>query len=165
MIQELLQMNREVVQQNQDLVQVNQEIVQQTKTLLQKIEIPDKINSVINKGNEFISSMPSIDDFYTILNSYINFLTSFDPTQQIVIANLICTLYFVSLFVSYLGALYANYLINKFDLSNRLPRLAKILHYRMKYQQFYFKYLAALTILGFFLSIGFNIFILYISIL
>jgi DNA repair ATPase RecN len=159
--QELMQQNAEIVQKTSEVIQHSKEVLQQNKTVLQNVsQIQDKINNLINKGSNF--NIPSIDDFYTILNSFLNSLTSFDIPHQIVIGNLVVILYLLSLFISYLSGLYGNYLIDKFDLSNRFPRLAKLLQYRMKYQQYYFKYLGALTFFGFLLGLTFNIFVLYI---
>ena len=163
---QLIEQNAEIVQRTAEVAQQSREVLQQNKAVLQQVsQIQDKINNLINKGNNFISNIPSIDDLYTILNSFLNSLTSFDIPHQIIIGNLVVILYLLSLFISYLSGLYGNYLIDKFDLSNRYPKLAKILHYRMKYQQYYFKYLGFLTFFGLFLSLVFNLFILYVSFL
>ena len=65
------------------------------------------------------------------------------------------------LLVSHISVLYGNYLIQKFDLVNRYPKLYKILEYRMKYQKFYMFYNAILAIILLLLFIIIDILILF----
>ena len=122
------------------------------------------LNQKILDSSYFSSNfISSFDDFKSALNNLLAYLNSFEITQQIVIVNILSFLFLTSLLFSYLAGLYANFLIDKFNLSVRFPKLTKILQYRLKYQQYYFKYLSFLAIYGLFISLAFNIFILYTS--
>ena len=123
------------------------------------------LNQKILDSSYFSSNfIISFDDFKSALNNLLDYLNSFEITQQIVIFNILFNLLLLFLLIDYLAGLYANYLIEKFNLNNILPRLTKILQYKMKYQQFYFKYLILLAFSIILLSLTFNGFVLYILI-
>ena len=53
--------------------------------------------------------------------------------------NLLCIIFIISSIISILIVYYSNYLINKFRLETKYPKLAKFLYYRAKLTNYYIK--------------------------
>ena len=131
---------------------------QQIKTLLQYVlEIQDKIDIIIS--NNFTFNIPSMDDIYTILNNLTDYLSSLDIVQQLIILNVIVSVFLLSLLLEYHIGLYGNFLIEKFNLNNRFPKLGKFIQYRMLYQKYYFRYLSLIAFFTLFFYIIYNLFL------
>ena len=119
------------------------------------------INDNITKDLPDNNSIFPFEDIKTLFNNSLDYFNSFDIQQQILIVNSLSNICLLSLLFSYLSGLYANYLIDKFNLNIRFPRLAKLLYYRLQYQNYYFKYLLFLTIYLILLNLFFNLYILF----
>ena len=83
------------------------------------------------------------------------FFISLDFQSQIVLFNSLCSAFLLSLLSSYLFGKYGNYLIEKFNLEVKYPKLGKILKARLQFQKYYFIYLTILSIA----TLLFNLFI------
>ena len=134
--------NKNFLERNETVInQVKEQsntILEQNKTILEKID-----GCISNKSNNnFISSFEDvkniINNILDVINSYLDFFNSFDLHQQLLLYNIMFTISLLLLLFSYIGGLYANYLIDKLDLSTRFPQIAKLLYYRLQYQKYYF---------------------------
>lgn len=151
---------------NQTVIEQNETIVEQNKTILENINaLKDKIENAINNNNNnnFIPNSDDINNIFNIgidyYNQYFDFLNSFNLHQQMFIYNIIFSFFILSLLFDYLGGLYANYLIEKFELNTKYPKIAKLLKYRLQYQKYYFKYLTFLAVSILIFNIVFNIYL------
>ena len=86
------------------------------------------------------------------------FNLSFD--QQIALFNLFGSVLLLSYLLSTAIILYSNYLIEKYNLEQRYPRIAVLLRYRQKFQKYYIScnILCISIVLIIMLSINFLIF-------
>lgn len=91
------------------------------------------VNAVLDKFNIF-----SLDDLLIILRAYQDYVSTLSIEQTFALAHL--SLFFV-LFSSVLNlsfVFYGEYLIKKFNIVNKYPKLGKIIAIRSKFQHFYF---------------------------
>lgn len=172
-------------QMQSDITEIAETVVNTDKTVN---EINNKIDKTINNSNttgsattindnintagsatpeNITKDLPDknsifpFEDIKTLFNNYLDYFNSFDIHQQILIVNSLSSIFLLLLLFSYLTGLYANYLIDKFNLSIRFPRLAKLLYYRLQYQNYYFKYLLFITIYVLLLNLFFNLYLLF----
>ena len=117
--------------------------------------VSDNVNQVKNsldKNNYLENNLFSFEDIKALFNNYLDYYSasghSFDLAHQIIIMNILTYLFLLSLLLSYVSGLYANYLIENFNLRTRFPKLCKILEYRLTYQRYYFKYIFTLALLA-----------------
>ena len=82
---------------------------------------------------------------------------NFDLNHQLHLLNIIYVLFLCSLLFDYFIGLYGNYLIEKWELKNKYPKLAKFIGYRLTYQKYYFKYIALLAVVSLLTYLIFNI--------
>ena len=86
---------------------------------------------MINSVNKFIDDnnfLPSMDD----ITNFLDYLNSFSITDQIVLMNLLSSLLLLSFLISALFLFYSDYLIERFNIINKYPKVYKILMLRNK---------------------------------
>lgn len=93
--------------------------------------------------NDMLPTWDSITDYFTKLY---DFGGSLPFEYGIVLIHLLVLVIILFLLVSHISVLYGNYLIQKFDLHNKYPKLHKFLKYRMMYQKFYMFYNAIIAL-------------------
>ena len=90
-----------------------------------------------NKKNKLSDESCVFDNVREYFNSYADFLQNLTFEQQIILFNFLCSILLLSYFTSILLIFYSNYLIERFDLEKRYPRIAVFLRYRAKFQRYY----------------------------
>ena len=90
-----------------------------------------------NKKNKLSDESCVFDNVREYFNSYADFLQNLTFEQQIILFNFLCSILLLSYFLSILIIFYSNYLIERFDLEKRIPRIAVFLRYRAKFQRYY----------------------------
>ena len=112
--------------------------------------------SIVDKSSKFISNftLPSIQDLF---NRTVEFFSSFDLFTQALIFNILTSSFLFSLLFSFLIGKYGNYIIDRFNLTERYPRFSNILNLRLRLQKYYFTYLTVLAIITLLLNIFLNV--------
>ena len=128
-------------------------------------EISDKLDKVIiNNSNKILDNnlhLTSFDAITELYNQCYEYMGNFDLNHQLHLYNVVFTLFLSSLLFDYLVGLYGNYLIEKWDLKNKYPKLAKLIEYRIIYQKYYFKYLALWAVVLLLGNLIFNLYFLF----
>lgn len=107
----------------------------------------DKVKDFFNGGNgnhlnneSSSSSSSSIIDYIKDQSTiFYDYFSSLPLEQLIFLFNLLCIIFIISSIISILIVYYSNYLINKFRLETKYPKLAKFLYYRAKLTNYYIK--------------------------
>jgi len=79
------------------------------------------------------------DDYYiiNIIREYKEFLTTLSSTELCLLINITSGLFILFCIISIISAVLGNYLIEKFSLEQKFPRLSKIIQLRVKLQYYY----------------------------
>lgn len=109
----------------------------------------------------FHFSIPSINDLKEYFNLIFNYLNNFSLQDQILIFNSLNSFFILSLFFSFIMGKYANYLVDKFNLVNKFPKLSKLFHYRLQVQKYYYLYLSILAVSALLFNLFINLSILF----
>lgn len=133
-----------------ELQEQNAQLQEQLKESTRSIK-----ESTTKKFVEFNDALLTWEDITDYFYKIIHFGESVPFEYGITLSHLLLMLFILFLLFSHLSVLYGNYLIEKFDLVNKYPKLHKILEYRMKYQKFYMFYnaIVAITLLLIFIII------------
>lgn len=94
-------------------------------------------------------------DVESLFNEFFESISNLDLTQLILLFNIISSILLLNILISVLLSKYGDYLIEKFKLADKYPKLSKLILYRTKVQGIYFKYATILA----FASLFFNLFI------
>jgi hypothetical protein len=140
-----------------------QEKAMDPDTKLSELGILDQlIKQDTNKFGEEISTLnlntgPSLEEEGSINNindlkesSILNFNFSLEWFEGVIFSALLSIIF----------VFYGNILIEKYDLENRYPKLAKLIQLRQKYQKYYFKYYCFLIISIILIEVAFALAIL-----
>lgn len=149
---------KEARQNTQEIKQNLEDATKKVNTLEQKVEYLSKnLSDFISNANKYINnfSITSFQDLKDLFNKYMEFLGSFDLQEQILIFNSLNSFFLLSLLSSFLFNKYGNFLITKFNLVAKFPKLYKVFYYRTQVQKYYFMYISFLAIT----SLIFNLFI------
>ena len=165
-----------IANQNQTIADQSQIIADQQQTISdQQGSIQsqqDHIRSLADKTSSSSSSVQgssssssdqagSIDqnnlfgDVESLFNEFFESISNLDLTQLILLFNIISSILLLNILISVLLSKYGDYLIEKFKLADKYPKLSKLILYRTKVQGIYFKYATILA----FASLFFNLFI------
>lgn len=149
---------KETRQNTQEIKQKLEDATKKVNTLEQKVDnLSKNLSDFISNANKYINnfSITSFQDLKDLFNKYMDFLGSFDLQEQILIFNSLNSFFLLSLLSSFLFNKYGNFLITKFNLVEKFPKLYKIFYYRTQVQKYYFMYISFLAIT----SLIFNLFI------
>nr|WVH38301.1 hypothetical protein [Trametes meyenii] len=117
------------------------------------------IDNSIDNCNKLINnfSIPSITEAF---QKSVAFFSQFDLLTQCLIFNIITSVSLLNLLYIFLLSKYGNYLIEKFNLEAKYPKLNKFFKARLFFQNYYYKYLTVLAILFLLNSIFINLYAL-----
>ena len=149
---------KEARQNTQEIKQKLEDTTKKVDTLKHKLDnISQNLNDLISKANKYINnfSIISFQDLKDLFNKYMDYLGSFDLQEQILIFNSLNSFFLLSLLSSFLFNKYGNFLITKFKLVEKYPRIYRLFYYRSQVQKYYFMYISFLAIT----SLIFNLFI------
>jgi hypothetical protein len=111
--------------------------------------------SDINIQNKFIDDIQSFNFDFNF-----DYLYNLPFEQQLIIFNLFSSIILLGLLFSTIINLYSQYLIDKYNLSVKFPKLAKMLFYRSKLQKFNLYYNTVLAFIVILFTITINIILL-----
>lgn len=153
--------------ENQELKEELQELKEGQETLNDNISaVKEEVSQVKNDTETIIKSLEStkklINDFSfssikDLFNNTVDYFSSFDLFTQSLIFNILCSSFLISLLFSFLIGKYGNYVIEKFNLMVKYPKLYSMLILRLKLQKYYFTYITIMAIATLILNIFLNI--------
>lgn len=103
----------------------------------QNKSVKDKFLDLFSKKSDNYTEDSIIDSIKSFIEDYTNFLFNLTFEQQIILLNLLGSILILNYVISILIIIYSTYLIEKFDLENRYPRIAIFLKYRNKFQKYF----------------------------
>jgi hypothetical protein len=93
-------------------------------------EISDILN---NKKDNFMDNNPIIN----LIKDFKEYLNSLSTMEICLIINITSSIFIITCVLSILFAISGNYLINKFSLEQKFPKLKTIIELRVKFQNYY----------------------------
>ena len=91
------------------------------------------------------------------MNTVLGWFEGLNGGKKIAVSMILSKSVVFSALTSIIFIFYGNILIEKYDLENRYPKLAKLIHLRQKFQKYYFNYYCGLTLLVIITEIAFGI--------
>ena len=116
--------------------------------------------NAIDKSKKFLENFNSFSITDIIKNTY-DFWNGFDLLTQVLLFNALSSLLLSSLLGSYIFSIYGNYLINRYDLVNKYPKLRFLINLRSTYLKYSYKYYAVLAISTLLLNLFANICLIF----
>jgi hypothetical protein len=101
-------------------------------------EVCDNIDKKYNNSDNSINKL-SNDDNYIIklINEFKDYLSNLSITEICLVINISSCLFILTCLVTILLAVYGNFIINKFSLEEKYPKIAKLVKLRVKLQHTY----------------------------
>jgi hypothetical protein len=99
-------------------------------------EINDKLSKILENS------------IFTLDFNYQKFLDSLSREELLSLGGLLFNYLILSNTISIILILYGDYLILRFDLENKYPKLAKLIQFRRKFQEYYLKVCFAWIFVG-----------------
>nr|WVH38257.1 hypothetical protein [Trametes maxima] len=134
--------------------------VQEVKNEVQEVKnTTTEINQKIDNCNKLINnfSIPSITEAF---QKSVEFFSQFDLFTQCLIFNIITSFSLLNLLYAFFLSKYGNYLIEKFNLEAKYPKLSRFFKARLFFQNYYYKYITVLAILFLLNSLFINLYLL-----
>jgi hypothetical protein len=101
-----------------------------TKANNKTSEISDLLDKTKNK---FMEDNP----IFNVINDFKEYLASLSAMEICLIINISSCVFILTCIISILFAVSGNYLIDKFSLEEKLPKLSKVIQLRVKFQRYY----------------------------
>lgn len=153
---ELHEARKELAETKVELAGAKTELAE-TKALVGGLEDRlEKVVEIVKKTGSNLSSLSTSDVYDSFIDLYNKFYYM-DELTQMYLLNTMISIFLGSLLFSYLLGVYGNYLINRFKLIDKYPKLKTILELRSRYLYFYRYYLLILAIFGILDSLFINI--------
>lgn len=118
--------------------------------------------STVNNGNDDNSSTSNYIncDNFSVSDSLNNLYTHFadmDILTLTYVFNIITTLILFNMFCSFLLTVFSNHILDKYGIVSKYPRLNKFFLFRIRYQNYYFKYIIITTAITLLFKLFINI--------
>ena len=114
------------------------------------------IDTLINGRSNLIN----LDDLLSMVTRYIDFLQSLSVEQLFAVTNILTAIFFIFCMFNIVSVLFGLFLIDYFKIVEKLPRLAKIIELRNKFQRYYFIFNCIMIILATCMMIVTNIIVI-----
>ena len=99
--------------------------------------------------------------FFPIDFDYREFLKNLEAAEVVLVGNLFLDSVIISSTINIISQLYGDFLIKRFDLENRYPKLAGLIRYRKKIQKYTLIYSFTMIFVGIIPQICMSLFVLY----
>jgi len=93
------------------------------------------VNILDNKKDKF--ALQGDNPIFNIIKDFKEYLASLSVMEICLVINITSCVFIITCIISILFAISGNYLIDKFSLENKLPKLSKIIQFRVKFQRYY----------------------------
>jgi len=114
----------------------------------------------IDNSNEIKESVIAFPFFNLFPKGTIEWFESLIVIKKIAVCLIISKSVIFSALISIIFIFYGNILIEKYDLENRYPKLAKLIQLRQKFQKYYFKFYCGLILMAVLTEVIFSVAIL-----
>jgi hypothetical protein len=145
------EVNQDYIKTRLDKIDENVDILyNQNETVRKSVEIViDKlssedarhkaINDIITEVNKVMDDKKKLIDydFSQLIDKFNEFLSTLSMEQLCFVINITSSLFILSCVFSIFCAQCGNYLIDKFNLESKFPRLSKFIKLRVKFQHYY----------------------------
>ena len=154
-LEELSQQQQLLLESNKDIKEALNVLENNFSDTNKKVEAIDKITKEIEKVisdkgkslidlniNELIDKY--LNQIYQLIDSYKEFLSVLSIEELCMVINITTSLFILGCVISILFAHSGNYIVDKLKLDVKFPKLATIIKWRVKFQNFYilFNFLA-----------------------
>jgi len=109
-----------------------------------KEQIDNTFNKANTKANEIVDILNNtkekfMDDnlIFNLITDYKEYLATLSTIEICLIINITSCVFIFTCIITILLSISGNYLINKFSLEQKLPKLSKIIQLRVKFQNYY----------------------------
>lgn len=109
-----------------------------------KEQIDNTFNKANTKANEIADNLNNtkenfMDDnpIFNLITDYKEYLATLSTIEICLIINITSCVFIFTCFITILLSISGNYLINKFSLEQKIPKLSKIIQLRIKFQIYY----------------------------
>ena len=120
-------------------------------------KVNDKASEILDildkTKNKFMEDNP----IFNIINNFKEYLASLSTIEICLIINISSCVFIITCIISILFAVSGNYLIDKFSLEEKLPKLSKVIQLRVKFQRYYIFINTVFIILAIFSLLFINI--------
>jgi hypothetical protein len=102
-------------------------------------KVNDKANEIIEMLDKTKDKFATQDDnpIFNLINEFKEYLGSLTVMEICLVINISSCVFILTCIISILFAISGNYLIDKFSLEQKLPKLSKIIQLRAKFQRYY----------------------------
>lgn len=100
----------------------------------------EKMNELCKYINDNVKKSDTFDWFNDLIEKYQSFLNNLSLDQIVALFNIICEIMILMALTSICILLIGDFLINKFNLDTRYPRLSKYIRMKEKLNKYYLKY-------------------------
>jgi hypothetical protein len=105
-----------------------------SKEIEMKANSDTEITNILNNIKEkFMDDNP----IFSLIKDFNEYLASLSAMEICLIINITSCVFIFTCIISILFAISGNYLIDKFSLEQKLPKLSKIIQLRIKFQNYY----------------------------
>jgi hypothetical protein len=122
-----------------------------------KTEINEAFTKADNKANEIADVLSKTKDkfmdnnpIFDIINDFKEYLFSLSVMEICLVINITSCVFILTCIISILSAVFGNYLIDRFSLEQKFPKLSRIIQLRVKLQRYYVIINSVLIILAVF---------------
>ena len=98
------------------------------------------MNELCKYINDNVKKSDTFDWFNDLIEKYQSFLNNLSLDQIVALFNIICEIMILMALTSICILLIGDFLINKFNLDTRYPRLSKYIRMKEKLNKYYLKY-------------------------
>lgn len=109
-----------------------------------KEQIDNTFNKANTKANEIVDILNNTQEnfmennpIFKIITDYKEYLATLSTIEICLIINITSCVFIFTCIITILFSISGNYLINKFSLEQKLPKLSKIIQLRVKFQNYY----------------------------
>jgi regulator of replication initiation timing len=99
--------------------------------------VNDKASEVLDLLNQTKNKFMVDNPIIIAINDFKKYLASLSLMEICLIINISSCVFILTCIISILFAISGNYLIDKFSLEQKLPKLSKVIHLRVKFQRYY----------------------------
>lgn len=96
-----------------------------------------KVSEILNLLDKTKNKFMEDNNIFNVINDFKEYLASLSLMEICLIINISSCVFILTCIISILFAISGNYLIDKFSLEKKLPKLSKIIQLRIKFQRYY----------------------------
>jgi hypothetical protein len=96
-----------------------------------------KVSEILDLLDKTKNKFMEDNNIFNVINDFKEYLASLSLMEICLILNISSCVFILTCIISILFAISGNYLIDKFSLEQKLPKLSKVIQLRVKFQRYY----------------------------